>query len=395
MRLYLQNPYMRRFQAKVVDHFPWKGKTALVLNQTAFYPTGGGQPHDTGKLDGYPVVDVEEVGGVILHLIEGEYQGEKELTGTIDWDRRFDHMQQHSGQHLLSDYLKERYGYETLSFHLGNMVSTINISPATPFSIQSVEEGLYEIILENRPIETHFLPREEVERKVLEKTGSDDRFIRFVEIKGFPPQACKGTHPNRTGEIGLIKIIKTENDRGALRIYYLAGLRALHYIQRNMENMSKIMPLFKANEEDLLYKVNRYREEAEELRKTNRRLMQEKLDWEIQYRKTKVPVEQGIQLHAEVFEDRSFQELKELAKGLIESPGQLVLFATLIPQTQVVAACSQEIPFSMLTLLQRLLPGGKGGGSRVFAQYGGEKEELQQRWEGLLSFIMNELLLKG
>lgn len=395
MRLYLHNPYMKRFSAKVLGSIPWKGKTALILDQTAFYPSGGGQPHDMGYLGDYPVLEVEEVDDVILHGISGDYKGEKELTGVIDWGRRFDHMQQHAAQHLLSDYLREAYGMNTLSFHLGKEITTVDLEPPIAIPIPQVEEALYEVVLENRLIETHFLPREEVVPEVLEKTGSADPYIRFVEMKGFPPQACRGTHPERSGEIGLIKIIKVEREKSALRLSFVAGFRTLWRMQADWENLTFAKHLFKVNESGWSERLVQMKEELENNRKQIRRLSQEKIEWEKRFRIGQAPQINGICLHIEIFEDRPFQELKELAKSIIETSAQLVLFATLAPKTQVVAACSQELSFSMPAFLQRILPHGKGGGSRVFAQFGGEKEELLAHWGGAVSFMRNELWAKG
>ncbi|CCQ98702.1 putative Alanyl-tRNA editing protein AlaX-L [[Clostridium] ultunense Esp] len=395
MKLYLQNPYLRQFTAQVLDTLDWKGKTALILDRTAFYPTGGGQPHDTGVLGDYPVVEVEEHEGRILHLIEGEYRGEKRLAGMINWERRFDHMQQHAGQHLLSAVLKKMYGIETHAFHLGREESTIDISPFHPFPIHEVEEKIYGIVLENCSIETHYLPREEVDPRILDETKSLASYIRFVEIEGFEGIACQGTHPSRTGEIGLVKIIGVESDKENLRLTFLAGMRALRRFQGDMEHLNQALRLLKTNRIDFSKRMIEIKEKQESLKRKNRLLTQEKLEWEKRWRMREALSLGGVTIHFQFWEERSFQELKELAKIIIEEPGQLVLFATLTPAGQAIAACSQNIPYSMVDIVKKLFPDGKGGGSRVFAQMEGKREHLLERWETVYHDLKNELLSKG
>ena len=214
-RLYYQNSYLKEFRAKVLKKIKIDNQPAVVLGETAFYPTSGGQPYDKGLIQNIPVVEVLEDNNEIIHILKEELKEKinSEVVGKIDWKRRFDHMQQHLGQHILSGALMKLWGVETVSFHLGEEVCTLDIAKEelTEEEAKKAEECANEIIFDNRPVKCYFVEGEEELkglnlRKVLEKTGK----IRIIEVEDFDFSACGGTHCRATGEVGLIKITKWE-----------------------------------------------------------------------------------------------------------------------------------------------------------------------------------------
>ena len=209
-KLYLQNPYQRSFSSVVIEATEIDGKPGVILEQTAFYPTSGGQPHDTGTLNGMPVVDViEDEQHRIIHLLEQPLKAAG-VEGQIHWERRFDHIQQHTGQHLLSQALIQVCDAETVSFHLGEESSTIDVdkSGLEPAALASVEQLANTIIYENRNVVAHLVTKDDLDRFPVRKPPTVDEDIRILEIQDFDYSPCGGTHCSKTGEIGIIKITR-------------------------------------------------------------------------------------------------------------------------------------------------------------------------------------------
>jgi alanyl-tRNA synthetase len=209
-KVYYQDPYKQSFTTKLVKQAQDKnGGYYVVLEKTIFYPTGGGQPHDTGMINGVHVYEVEEIDGEIRHYVEQPIESHNEIIGEIAWDRRFDHMQQHTGQHILSAAFEEVYGYKTVSFHLGKELCTIDleISNLNEEEANQTEELANKIILENRPIETKWITEAELSHYSLRKELSVSENIRLVIIPNFDYNGCGGTHPNSTGQVSAIKIL--------------------------------------------------------------------------------------------------------------------------------------------------------------------------------------------
>lgn len=384
-KLYFQNPYQTEFRATVIDQVQRDGKVGLVLDRTAFYPTGGGQPHDTGTLDGYRVVDVIEEGDQVIHFLEGDYSGEAHIIGKVDWQRRFDHMQQHLGQHILSAVLKRDYGWETVGFHLGLDYVTIDVTTADSIPFDEVENKVNEIILRNMMVETQFVAREDLDAELIRKVPGPDPFIRLVQISEIDINACCGTHPAHTSEVGMLKLLDSELIRGNRRIYFVAGWRALKNFQQEHHSISQMAQSLKTNTNDVGSRLQALKEENEQLKKDVRRMSEELIHWEALDWRSKSRALGSYQLHIHTWPNRPFQELKDLAKAITESEHAIVIFATRGPKTQVVLACSAQVPFSMMELANELAPAisGRGGGSRVFAQVGGEEEHLDSALEAI------------
>ncbi|MGQ9666587.1 MAG: alanyl-tRNA editing protein, partial [Anaerolineae bacterium] len=235
VKLYYENPYLAEFEAQVVRRLEVDGRPAVVLGRTAFYPTGGGQPHDTGWLNDVPVLDVqlEEDSGEVVHVLAGRLDAQTVL-GRLDWERRHDHMQQHTGQHILSEAFVRVSGAQTISFHLGEEASTIDLdrAPISMEELRSVEDLANRIVFENRPVMARFLTPEETAQVPFRKPPAVSGSVRLVEVAGFDWSACGGTHCRSTGEVGLIHIAGVERRGNETRATFLCGRRALEDYRR-------------------------------------------------------------------------------------------------------------------------------------------------------------------
>lgn len=240
-RLYYIDPYQVQFTANVLtQQRDDAGQTYVVLDQTAFYPTGGGQPCDLGEINGIPVIGVEEQEGAIRHYLAAPLPPDTaRVSGKIDWERRFDHMQQHAGQHILSAAFAELFQAETVGFHLGKERVTIDLAiPELTLEMAVEAERLANrLVMECRPIEARFVERDELERYPLRKAPTVQTDIRLVIIDRFDYNPCGGTHPRHTGEVGPIKIMDWEKHKGQIRLSFLCGQRTL----AEMESMRLIL----------------------------------------------------------------------------------------------------------------------------------------------------------
>ena len=281
-RLFHENPYIQSFSAAVVQRFEFNGHPALILDQTAFYPTSGGQPHDLGRLNNAAVVDVvEDDERRILHLLERPVT-ESKAQGQIDWKRRFDFMQQHTGQHLLSQVFLRLCDAETVSFHLGADACSIDLNQAEldPDAVEFVEVLANQILYENRAVITHLVSSDDLARFPIRKPPTVEGIARVVEIKDFDYSLCCGTHCAQTGEIGMIKITKAENYKGGSRIYFLCGSRALKDYQRKCALFKQLSEMMSSGEAELPQLVGKLQDELKTLRREQQELTAQALEQE-------------------------------------------------------------------------------------------------------------------
>jgi alanyl-tRNA synthetase len=226
-RLYYSDPYAAEFDASIVHAEHLDGKPAVILDRTAFYPTSGGQPFDTGTLGAARVIDVVDRDDDIVHVLDRE-AAVGPVHGRIDWDRRFEHMQQHTGQHVLSAAFDKLLGARTESFHLGSVSSTIDLGrEVSPRDIERAERESNRIVWEDRPVAIRFADAEEAAKLPLRKEPARGGLLRLIDVEGFDISACGGTHVARTGAIGIVAIAGWEKFRGGTRIEFVCGGRAL------------------------------------------------------------------------------------------------------------------------------------------------------------------------
>lgn len=227
-KLYYQDPRMESFQARLVHQEQEGDHWIVVLDRTAFYPEGGGQPADRGRLNGIPVIDVREREGEVCHVLPEALLQDVPVQGTIDFPTRFDFMQQHTGQHIISASLIEAAGYPTISAYLGDSYTAveIDIDSIQDAEIEAAEVLANRTVTRNLPVHIHWIQPEEAERFSLRKPPPDVQRLRIVEIEGVDSAACAGIHVEKTGEVGLIKFDGLEKIRGRLRLHWLIGDRA-------------------------------------------------------------------------------------------------------------------------------------------------------------------------
>ena len=240
-KLYYADPFLKDFTATVLDCQPGKNGFVVTLDRTAFYPEGGGQPADHGTLDGAAVTDVHEKNGVILHNVDRAVEIGKTVASTIDWDRRFDHMQQHSGEHICSGIICGRYHCDNVGFHMGTDMVTIDFNADIPWEeLLEIEVQANRYICEDHPIDIQFHRGAELDTIDYRSKKPLDGDVRIVAFPGADCCACCGTHVLRSGQVGLVKFLSVQKFREGVRIELLCGKRALDYLSRTWEQAKAI-----------------------------------------------------------------------------------------------------------------------------------------------------------
>jgi alanyl-tRNA synthetase len=376
-KLYLKDQYLQEFSSRVIQRDDSGKQPGIVLEQTLFYPTAGGQPHDTGTINGIPVVGVvaDDSAGIV-HFLSEPLSG-TEVKGTIDWERRFDHMQQHTGQHLLSQAFLKTCDAQTLSFHMGDESATLDLDQAgfSNKTIEAVENLANRIIYENRRIVAHMVTKDELASYPVRKPPTVDDDIRIIEIEDFDFSPCGGTHCSKTGEIGIVKIRRFENYKGGARIHFLCGLRALKDYQGKAAVINKIAGSLSSGENDLYNNINKIQYELKSLQRTHGNLRKELIEYEAEALISECKTSGGINVIKKVFEDRDLGDLKPLATKILEKiDNTVILFGV---ETQQKASLlfmrSDEINCDMGKLMQDACAviNGRGGGRPQQAQGGG------------------------
>ncbi|WP_042470215.1 serine-tRNA(Ala) deacylase AlaX [Bacillus ndiopicus] len=371
--LYYVDSTIQEFSAQVL-HIGNDGRDYVVLSNTAFYPTGGGQPHDTGWLDDVEVNDVEKVDGEIRHYINGQLSL-GEVTGKLNWQRRFDHMQQHTGQHILTAAFVELFDYATTSFHLGAGLVSIDIDTEeiSQEQLQQAEARANEIILENRPIETKWVTKNELEQYNLRKDVAVDEDIRLVIIPDYDYNGCGGTHPTSTGQVSMLKIMSTEKMKKQIRVYFVCGVRVLQELAMRKAVLTDVARQLSVPEEQSAIALKKIMDSA----KVTDRNLAEAQEALLQYEAQELLADAQQHVVAAQFENRPIQTLQKLGRCITQQDAEVIalLVASNDDKLQFVAARGQNVTVSMKNLAAATLSivNGKGGGSDALAQGGGEK----------------------
>ena len=240
-KLYYADPFLKEFTATVLDCQAEKNGYTVTLDRTAFYPEGGGQPADHGTLDGAAVTDVHEKNGVIFHNVDRAVEIGKTVSGSIDWARRFDHMQQHSGEHICSGLICGRYGCDNVGFHMGTDIVTIDFNADIPWEeLLEIEGQANRYIQEDHPIDIQFHRGAELDAIDYRSKKPLEGDVRIVAFPGADCCACCGTHVLRSGQVGLVKFLSVQKFREGVRIELLCGQRALDYLSRTWEQAKTI-----------------------------------------------------------------------------------------------------------------------------------------------------------
>ncbi|MGZ4159658.1 MAG: alanyl-tRNA editing protein, partial [Neobacillus sp.] len=379
-KLYYKDTYIQSFSSKVIrQEQDEAGNWYIVLRKTAFYPTGGGQPHDLGTIEDREVIKVEEIDGDIRHYLESPIEEiGMEVRGVIDWKRRFDHMQQHAGQHILSAAFDHLFQFKTVSFHLGNELLTIDIGTEllTDQEAKQAEELANKIILENRPIEIKWVTENELSQYTLRKETKVKEDIRLVIIPDFDYNGCGGTHPKATGEVQAIKILNWERQKKNIRVQFVCGNRVLTQLHQKQKVLLELTKFLNAPEKDMGQAVIRLLENGKKLEKSLEQAQDILLQYEAKdlLEKSKTGNQENIVVS--VFQDRTIQVLQKLARNVTAEDERAMDFFVSENEgrLQLVCARGKERTENMKKLIGSALAiiSGKGGGNEFFAQGGGD-----------------------
>jgi alanyl-tRNA synthetase len=391
-RLYYSDSHLIEFDARVVDVTARvSGWTALVLDRTAFYPTGGGQPSDTGTLNGARVVEcIDDGDNGVLHVVQGAAPSRGDaVRGRVDWSRRLDHMQQHTGQHILSQALVKLFNAPTRSFRVLETSCQIDVelnNPATDLIERAVELA-NNVIWENRAITIRNVTSGESAELPLRKEPARDGDLRLIEIEGFDLTPCGGTHAYRTGEVGIIAVRSWERAKGLTRIEFVAGMRALADYRKANKSAREVAALFSTGRDDVPQLAAQMVEEHKELNRRIRAL--EELAAAAEAEKLLATARDGV--ISAIFDGRDAESLKKLAQALIAHPQTIALLASRDHDTaRLVFARSADAVGDMNTLMREAcaLLDGRGGGKPEIAQGGGKRvERLQEALTHALTLL--------
>jgi alanyl-tRNA synthetase len=369
-RLYYNDPYLLEFDATVLDTKLIGDRVGVILDKTAFYPTSGGQPNDVGLINEASVIDCieEDDAGTIVHVVDRELANGPAHC-RIDAARRSDHMQQHSGQHVLSQAFVELFKWPTVSFHMGAVTCTIDL-PAESISrdqTEKAEDLANRIVRDNRNVAVRYMTQENIAeaglRKPTERTGE----IRVIDISGFDRSACGGTHVRMTGEIGPILITGTERAKKQTRVQFICGDRVLRYARQANRTLETISHTVSTSAFETAGAVRTLWEDSQSARKRIEDLESRLMDYEA----AEFPVQNGLAMGA--FKNRGIEKLKVLASKICSRPGVVALLADDSDQLRVVFARSADAGADMNAVLKKTLDrfGGRGGGRPNLAQGGG------------------------
>ena len=378
-RLYYADSYCTRFCAHVIEQLTWEGHPAIVLDRSAFYPASGGQPADRGTISGVAVLDVvvRDGDGAVVHLLEhllpeAEGSGSLPVEGVLDWARRFDHMQQHTGQHILSAAFEKLLDTDTVGFHLGKDSSTIDVNLARLDQAEAmqVEELANRVVWEDRPIHARFVSADEMATLPLRRSPAVEGAVRIVEIAGFDVNPCGGTHVAHTGEVGLIKIVRLDYQGHETRVEFLCGERAWRDYHAKHTTVSRLAARLTVGHWELEQAVRRLQDEVGQLQQELRRARRQLLKTEA------AELAQSAQVHGphrmvwRVWKGRGPDELRPLAQELAGSFGVVALLAGIGQRVHLCFARAEGPGPDLAALLRQACTqlGGKGGGQPHAAQ---------------------------
>jgi alanyl-tRNA synthetase len=384
VRLYNEDSYLREFTAVVLECRREGKNPAVILDQTAFYPTSGGQPHDIGTMGPARVLDViEDAEGAIVHVLDTLLQ-HGPLVARLDWNLRFDHMQQHTGQHILSQAFLRIAGAQTVSFHMGEEVSTVDIALASPprTVLDAVEKLANTVVFEDRPVRVLTVERDQLGTFEVRKESYLEGTIRIIDVGGFDRSPCGGTHVRRSGEIGVIFVLRWENYKGGARVEFVCGERARKTRRKAYGVLEGLGQMHSCGQDELLRLTEKVMQDRSALARENQRLQDQILESEaLELLRNSTP--QGTSVITKTYSGRTLENLKALARRLTAHPDTVAILGLVSGEmAQIVAARSAGVPLDCGSAIKRVAAerGGKGGGKPEQAQAGGIPAQQLQAW---------------
>jgi alanyl-tRNA synthetase len=379
-RLYYADPYCREFDATIRRVERRDGRTLVALDRTAFYPTSGGQPFDIGMIEGRAVIDViDEDDGTVIHVLDGPPsleafpQAGQPAHGTIDWQRRFDHMQQHSGQHVLSAACDRLFAARTVGFHLGISLCTIDLArELSRDEIAMAETEANRVVWENRAVAIRFVSAADAAALPLRKETAREGTLRLIDIDGFDLSACGGTHVARTGSIGVIAIGAVERFKGGQRVEFCCGGRALDRLRLMRDTLAGAVRLLSVLPEELPGAIERLQAEGRERQRALTALQHDLA----RYRAEELAASAEQTASGRLVlrsADADANGLKGLASAIVSQPGFIVVLVGRMRPALVVVARSRDGSVAANQVIGALTGkfGGRGGGKPDLAQAGG------------------------
>ncbi len=389
---YFDNPMETEFTAEVIETLRDARGFGAILLETAFYPTGGGQAHDTGVLGDVRVVEVLSEDDHIIHYLDQEIESGV-YPAKIDWERRFANMQHHSGQHILSAVFWHELGLETLSSHIrGDSPSTIDFGVETlsEEEIIRAEEAANTLVFENRPIKAYFVPN--ANAVPFRRPPKVEGEIRVIEIEDYDFSACGGTHLPSTGMVGMLKIVKTERINQKTRVHFVAGKQALSYFDMVQKSAVETAGILAIGIGDLPQTVAGLQAQLKNDQNELKKLREMKIDIEAgKMVQLAEPIEEKW-LSTALFENRDAGELRLLAAKLRLYPGVVAVLASFDgKKLSLVTACADDVELNASELLKdHLAPfGGRGGGDKSIAQGGGATESVDGLFQHTKEIVRN------
>lgn len=376
-KLYYQKPYVKEFEAVVIDCRAGKnGQYEVLLNQTGFYPEGGGQPADEGKLGDATVFDVKERPEGIIHITDMQLLPDSKVIGIIDWERRFCHMQNHSGEHILSGIVHKHYGYDNVGFHMGKDEITVDFNGVLTWEqAEAIEEEVNDLIWNNVPIMESYPSKDELSSMDYRSKKELSGQVRIIEIPDGDVCACCGTHVMSTGEIGMVKVTGLMNYKGGVRMSMLCGKLALLDYRKKMKSVSGISTLLSAKPDGILEAVDKLKEESQKKDGLIGQLYKELLEKKVlEYPVSDQPLvvfEEGL---TPVF-------LRQLCTMLYEEQkGNVVLVCSGADDTYQYAVGSSVLDMRALSKALNEKLNGRGGGNSLMAQgtFGAFAREIEE-----------------
>jgi alanyl-tRNA synthetase len=376
-RIYYTDPYAAEFEAGVLAIEDAAGQRGVVLDRTAFYPTSGGQPFDVGVLGDARVLDViDRDDGSILHVVDRDPVASDggRVRGRVDWMRRFDHMQQHTGQHVLSAAFARLLDVATLSFHLGSSSSTIDLArEVSSEEIARAQTAANQVVWENRPVTIRFADAAEAATLSLRKEPARDGLLRLITIEDFDVSACGGTHVSRTGAIGIIAVAGWERFRGGTRIEFLCGTRALQGYRALRDTVAASMRLLSVGAGEIASAIERAQEESKDLRRHVKDLQGRLASFVADALASEAAPERGMRAVVAALDGWDANGVKTIAASIAARPGHAAILFGLPAPSPIVVARAPDVALDSAAVLKQLTArfGGKGGGRPELAQGGG------------------------
>jgi alanyl-tRNA synthetase len=399
-RLYYDDAFEKEFTARVMhcEVLPPDVKSGitgkvwgLILDRTGFYPTSGGQPHDLGKIGDANVLDVRDEGDEILHLVDRK-PADPEVNGCIHWPRRFDHMQQHTGQHLLSAMFQERFGLPTVSFHMGSEICTIDLRGVEPTAefLEGAERAANQVVFEDRPVNVRYGTADEFAQLGVRKEVERKGILRAIEIEAADLQPCGGTHVKRTGQIGLVLVRRCSKVRQDWRVEFVCGGRAERVARQDFQLVRQTAEELGCAPEDVASAASRALAERDGHFKNIRGMQQRLAEAEAKLALQSVKAgRNGFRVVCRVCEGVPADYLGFFATEIAKSEKAVALLAA-AEGGHLLFAQHPSAGKDMNVLLKQVLEkvGGKGGGTRDFAR--GklvEQGHAQRALDAALSFL--------